>query len=134
MSLVKRVCLIGSKIQWDKNELWTYPNYQLFLNTFFEKLTFKGTCLGNNRVPSLNKGIPRVNILDYKFVRMYLLIINKHSENFVKIATPVRKLPEVSSLLVNKLAKLKLNAVAASTQWCNWSYDRANFPITISKS
>ena len=52
-------------------------------------MTFKGTCLSNNRVPSLNKGTPRVNIMDCKFVRIYLLIIKKHSEKFVKIATPV---------------------------------------------
>ena len=50
-------------------------------------MTFKGTCLSNNRVPSLNKGTPRVNISDCKFVRIYLLIIKKQSENFAKIAT-----------------------------------------------
>ena len=52
-------------------------------------MTFKGTCLSNNRVLSLNKGTPRVNILDFKFVRIYLMKIKKQSENFVKIATPV---------------------------------------------
>ena len=52
-------------------------------------MTFKGTCLSNNRVPSLNKGTPRVNIMDCKFVRIYLLIIKENSENFVKIATLV---------------------------------------------
>ena len=56
-------------------------------------MTFKGSCLSNNRVPSLNKGTPRVNILDCKFVRIYILIIKKHSENFVKIATLVQQLP-----------------------------------------
>ena len=33
----------------------------------------------------LYEGTPRVNILDCQFVRIYLLIIKKHSENFVKI-------------------------------------------------
>ena len=56
-------------------------------------MTFKGTCLSNNRVPSLNKGTPRINILDCKFVRIYLLMTKKHSENFVKIVTVVQKLP-----------------------------------------
>ena len=55
-------------------------------------MTFKGTCLSNNRVPSLNKGTPKVNILDCKFVRIYLLVIKKHSENFIKIAMLVQKL------------------------------------------
>ena len=49
-------------------------------------MTFNGTFLSNNRVPS-NKGTPTVNILDCKFVKIYLLIIKKHSENFVKITT-----------------------------------------------
>ena len=65
-------------------------------------MTLKGTCLSNNRVPSLYKGTPGVNILDCKFVRIYLLIIKKHSENFVKIATLVQKLLGVKSLSVNK--------------------------------
>ena len=52
-------------------------------------MTFKGTCLSNNRVPSLNKDTPGVYILDCKFVRIYLLIIKAYSENFVKIATLV---------------------------------------------
>ena len=55
-------------------------------------MTFKGTCLSSNRVPSLNKGTPKVNILDCKFVRIYLLVIKKHSENFIKIAMLVQKL------------------------------------------
>ena len=61
-------------------------------NTFFHIMTFKGACLRNNRVPSLNKGTPRVNILGCKFFRIYLLIIKKHSKIFVKIATLVQKL------------------------------------------
>ena len=65
-------------------------------------MTFKGTCLSNNRVHSLNKGTPRVNIMDCKFVRIYLLIIKKHSENFIKIAKLVQKLLGVKSLSVNK--------------------------------
>ena len=68
-------------------------------------MTFKGTCLSYHRVPSLNKGTPRVNILDCKFVRIYLLIIKKNSENFEKIATLVQKLLGVKSLSVNKRTK-----------------------------
>ena len=68
-------------------------------------MTFKGTCLSNNRVPSLNKGTPRVNIFDCKFVIIYLLIIKKLSEIFVKIVTLVLKLLGVKSLSVHKPTK-----------------------------
>ena len=71
-----------------------------FTKYIFQIMTFKGSCLSNNRVPSLNKGTPRVNILDCKFVRIYLLVIKKHSEFFVKIATLVQQLLGVKSLLV----------------------------------
>ena len=52
----------------------------------FQLRTFKGTCL----VSSLNMSTLRVNILNCKFVRIYFLLIEKHSDNFIKIALLVQ--------------------------------------------
>ena len=86
-----------------KNYYINLSQISTFTKYIFQIITFKSTSLSNNRVPSLNKGTLGVNILDCKFVS---LIIKKHSEFFVKIATLVQKLPRgVKSLSVNKPTK-----------------------------